>query len=96
MDLYENDIVPYVNSRGNVAKVKISTFTRFPPSEVIWLIGEDQETLAKVTFPVARSKELMQIGWILGEPPFERYKAKPVKSKRQQKLDKKNEESGGI
>lgn len=91
-----NETVPYVNRRGNVAKVKIDSFKKPEGTEQMWLHGTDINTGAEVKFPVARSKELMQIGWILGEPPFERYKAKPVKSKRQQKLDKKNEESGGI
>lgn len=86
-----NDTVPYVNRRGNVAKATVKKFNKPPGTDHIWFEGVDQKTSAVVKFPVARSKELMEIGWVLGEPPFERYKAKPVKSKRQQKKDKENE-----
>ena len=51
------DIVPYINTRGNVRMTKITSFVSYPNGK-IWFHGIDTKTNAKTWYPVHISKIL--------------------------------------
>jgi len=49
-----DDVVPYINRRGNIAKCKIKSFHDVG-NGTVWFKGFDIKTLADVFYPVRKS-----------------------------------------